>query len=648
MEICQKCGDKGYSDCLIYCSQCKVTVEHLYCLDNLPDGDRGVSVIWSCEQCAPKASSALNSLSSHPVRRSKRLRFRKRKKSRKRNNTINFSKVETDVQNCDTATALQSHNLCLKGDTQMNEDMPDPAEVTTDHLQCKGNYRQHLSEDNREGAKMSKKQRRKLILDDEEISEVDSGSAEDGNSLIASDVRDAPFGLSSHKSSHFALPAEITTYPLPYNGSYHQHFSDDNHEGANKSKKQRRKLILEDEEISEEDTGSAEDGNSPVALDVRNAPFGISNHMPGPESGYYGPAQPVIDSVWRGCFNICNEKSRKEVGVVAHLSNKACLKVLEGANALPTFIGVKMLPRPDAWPPSFSRSPPTDENIGLYFFPESKSDKALFDGILYEIIDRDLALKCVTDNADLLIFSSLQLPPLYQRFRGDYYLWGVFRRKQVSHPPQPAEHLLIRDSGIECAITAMPSMSADDFGSQKGRGSIKTWSQWSPLSSCGSDLPHSPLHQKAISSGFSLFDCTDIVEKSVDNEHDLEKQLAYAYEKEEEQHAYEEKEKLHEYEKGEAKIKDCDVVLLHSGGPWLDSSEVSKEIGGPCLELFPLEMEDIAVVSKAGSSIEVDLELALGRSGREDSKSRSPGCMQLIDKSCTLGLNNGTFQEFLL
>ncbi|XP_043698086.1 uncharacterized protein LOC122648866 isoform X2 [Telopea speciosissima] len=557
-EICQKCGDKGYLDCLIYCSQCKVAVEHLYCLDNRPDRD--VYVTWLCEQCAPRSSSPLNRLSLHPVRRSKRLRIRKRKKIWKRKDVLNFSKTETNVQNCDS-TALQSHNLCLKGDTQMNEDMPDPSGVTTDPLPCKGNY--------------------------------------------------------------------------------DQHFSDGNHEGAKESKKLGRKLILDDEEISEEDTGSAEDRNSPVAPDVRNAPFGISSHKPSPEHGYYGPAQPVIDPVWRGCFSMCNEKSRKEVGVVAHLSNKACFKVLEGTNALPVFLGLEMLPRPYAWPKSFSRMSPTDDNIGLYFFPESKRDKAVFNWLLYEIIDRDLALKFVTDNAELLIFSSLQLPPLFQRFHGECYLWGVFRGKQVSHPPQPAEHLLIRDSGIECDL---PSMTADDFGSQKGRCPSKTWSQWSPLSpfsSYGSGSPHSPLHQKAKPSGFSVFACPDIIEKAVDNEQDLEKQNAY--EKVEERHAYE---KQHEYEEGEVKMKDCDVVLLHSGGPWLDSLDASKEnIGfeGSCLELFPLEMEDIAVVSKARGSSDVDLELALGRSGWEDSKSRSPGCKQLISKCCTLGLSNTAF-----
>lgn len=43
-------------------------------------------------------------------------------------------------------------------------------------------------------------------------------------------------------------------------------------------------------------------------------------------------------------------------------------------------LSVEMLPRAGAWPKSFQTSPPTDDNIGLYFFPESErySDLMLF------------------------------------------------------------------------------------------------------------------------------------------------------------------------------------------------------------------------------------------------------------------------------
>ncbi|KAJ4966434.1 hypothetical protein NE237_018283 [Protea cynaroides] len=610
-EICQKCGVRGFAELLIYCSQCKVSVEHRYCLDNLPGRDV-VDVTWSCDQCAPRAASSCSRCSLHPIRSSTRLRIKKRKKA------INFSKAVTNVQNSDTTTALQSHELCFKGDMQMDEDIADPDEARTNPLP----YNHQYSSDNHEGAKKSIKQRRKLILDDEGSLDEDTESALQSHELC--------FKGDMQMDEDIGVPEEATSNPLPCNHQY----SSDNHEGAKKSKKQRRKLILDDEGSLDEDSESAKDRNSLVAPDVKNASFGLSSHGPSPECGCYGPAQPIIDPVWRGCFNICNEKSGEVVGIVSHLSNKACLKVFEGAKALPVLLGVERLPRPDVWPKSFCRIPPTDDSIGLYFFPERKSEEAGFNGLLYEIIDQDLALKAITDNAELLIFSSLQLPPQFHRFHGKYYLWGVFRGKQVSHPPQPADHLLIQDSSIECV---MPSMLADDFGSRKGRGCVKTWKQWSPLGplsmsgSYSSDSQHSPLHQKSMPSLFSAIACPDIFEISGGNEQDLEKQ--HAYEKEEEQQ---------EYGNGEVKLK----VLLHNGGPWLDSSNAKEEnigILGPCLELFPLKRGDIAVVSKVGSSSEVVLELALGQSGREGSKSRSPKCKKLIGKSCILGLNNALF-----
>ncbi|XP_042475975.1 uncharacterized protein LOC122057774 isoform X2 [Macadamia integrifolia] len=389
-EICEKCGDKGYSELLIYCSRCKVSCEHRYCLDKLPERDV-LEVLWSCEQCEPRKSSSFNRLGLRPSRTSECLTNRKRKK------TTDSSKDEIHVRNYDTT--LQSHEVCFKGDTQMNDNVPDPAEVATDSFPCKENYIQRYS---------------------------------NGNS-----------------------------------------------EESMKSKKRRRKSILHDEGSSDEDTESAKDRNSPVTPDIRNAPFDLSSHEISPGYRCYGPAQPIIDPVWRGCFSICNEKSGKVVGTVAHLSNKACSKVFEGANALPVLLGVEMLPRLNAWPKSFRISLPTDDNIGLYFFPGSRRDEAVFDGLLHEIIDRDLTLKFVTDNAELLIFSSLHLPPLFHRFHGKYYLWGVFRGKQVSHPPKPFDHLLIKESSIKCD---MPSISAGNFGSQKGREPIKTWSQRSPLS----------------------------------------------------------------------------------------------------------------------------------------------------------------------
>ncbi|EYU23826.1 hypothetical protein MIMGU_mgv1a009890mg [Erythranthe guttata] len=43
-------------------------------------------------------------------------------------------------------------------------------------------------------------------------------------------------------------------------------------------------------------------------------------------------------------------------------------------------------------------------------------------------------MRAIVQNAELLIFASTELPMLYWRFQGKYYLWGVFRAKQNRAP----------------------------------------------------------------------------------------------------------------------------------------------------------------------------------------------------------------------
>ncbi|RZC67546.1 hypothetical protein C5167_011236 [Papaver somniferum] len=52
VEVCQKCGVTGYANLLIYCDVCRVSAEHLYCLDRVSEVTQEV-VEWSCEQCVP-------------------------------------------------------------------------------------------------------------------------------------------------------------------------------------------------------------------------------------------------------------------------------------------------------------------------------------------------------------------------------------------------------------------------------------------------------------------------------------------------------------------------------------------------------------------------------------------------------------------
>ncbi|KAJ7956992.1 Zinc finger, FYVE/PHD-type [Quillaja saponaria] len=117
-------------------------------------------------------------------------------------------------------------------------------------------------------------------------------------------------------------------------------------------------------------------------------------------------------------------------GIVAHLSSKACSKVHDAISAFQQVLNVEMLSRPDVWPKSFQMSPPIDDSIALYFFPEYERDEKVYDRVVSDIIELDLALKADLDCVELLIISSCELPPEHWRICRKYYLWGVFRQKR--------------------------------------------------------------------------------------------------------------------------------------------------------------------------------------------------------------------------
>ncbi|XP_069153254.1 uncharacterized protein [Solanum lycopersicum] len=143
-------------------------------------------------------------------------------------------------------------------------------------------------------------------------------------------------------------------------------------------------------------------------------------------------ALPLVDFIWRGSFNILNKEYETFDGLLAHLSVKACQKVYEEASLFPALLQLEMLPKSDVWPKSFTISEPTDDNIALYFFPSDTRCEKEFDQLVEQMIGEELALRATVTNAELLVFTSTELPLLYWRFQGKYYLWGVFKAKRDS------------------------------------------------------------------------------------------------------------------------------------------------------------------------------------------------------------------------
>ncbi|CAL5098176.1 unnamed protein product [Urochloa decumbens] len=139
-------------------------------------------------------------------------------------------------------------------------------------------------------------------------------------------------------------------------------------------------------------------------------------------------SQPLDDPVWSGLFTIDTDMLMLD----AHLSTKACQRVKEQSTFLQSVVEVKKLPRSQAWPKSWKSFGPTDNNIGLFFFPHDFRQNEVYNRLVNNIIKSDGALKATVGMAELLIFPSSLLPEEYHSlvFQGNHYLWGVFRRRK--------------------------------------------------------------------------------------------------------------------------------------------------------------------------------------------------------------------------
>ncbi|KAL6010598.1 hypothetical protein ACLOJK_001033 [Asimina triloba] len=221
-----------------------------------------------------------------------------------------------------------------------------------------------------------------------------------------------------------------------------------------KRKRRRRLIIYESEEEIDDDLTSSDTSKEG---DVRGNP---SMCDMSPEL----KARPTIEPIWRGWFEICGHNYGMLLG---HLSSKACLRVYEGAKLLEHVTRVEMLPRTDAWPKTFERSPPSSDSIGLYFFPENLCDEKMFDKLMNEINSQDLVLKVILDEVELLIFSS-RLLPQSTRFCGKYYLWGAFRARKK---PAISDHQSMGDDHRRIPNPKASSVWEEEI---KGQGCGKT------------------------------------------------------------------------------------------------------------------------------------------------------------------------------
>ncbi|KAK9270321.1 hypothetical protein L1049_025899 [Liquidambar formosana] len=117
VTVCQKCGDYGFYEALIFCVKCQVIAEHLYCSDELPE-TFNEHVGWACEFCVPRAAkqTTLDKHSPTLFRKSDQICLRSVPTAHsgitlKKLNNITGSNANTEVRGRESSPSLQPRDV---------------------------------------------------------------------------------------------------------------------------------------------------------------------------------------------------------------------------------------------------------------------------------------------------------------------------------------------------------------------------------------------------------------------------------------------------------------------------------------------------------------------------------------------------------
>ncbi|KAL3513829.1 hypothetical protein ACH5RR_026546 [Cinchona calisaya] len=439
VRVCQQCGDKGFSNAFIHCVKCLNYVVHRYCLDELPK-TFDESVYWVCDNCGVDMSKELTSLKSTSNQfegrdhmgsndvdgqltvvggRSPRLKWMRKsvsllgQEAGRRLETSPYSEPE------DAELAISSSlstGFKKKDASCLSTKVKDQLLVIEASTELKITERSNSA---RSSAKDVEGQQIVVACKGQKRSVLQHRVSPSKQAQDAELAINSPLSTELKKKSNCYLykPGDANTKLVEKSNGEQELSSLENF------KKKRMEVKSSSTNLSEHCSKEFSEA-SQLALDHLENNSTVDNRE---------QAEPFIEPIWRGDFIIQSKDYEGfDDGLVAHLSSKACRKVYEEAMLLPSSLDLEMLAKLDCWPKSFQKSRPSDDDIALYFFPLNKRSEGLFDHLVEEMIDQGLALKAIVKNAELLIFASNELPLNLWRFKGKYYLWGVFRGKRAS------------------------------------------------------------------------------------------------------------------------------------------------------------------------------------------------------------------------
>ncbi|XP_010530238.1 PREDICTED: uncharacterized protein LOC104806851 [Tarenaya hassleriana] len=385
VTVCLVCGDRGYEEALIYCDSCEVYAVHRYCLERIPR-DFKQYITWFCPDCD--------------------------------RSEIGSEKVEID-QTGKLGSILKK--IEQKKDPRLAE-------------KNKKNRRLARVEDHtlKRGTNVEP-----MAVRSSSIHETPKDSGREGS--LGSGRHQELYGLKRNEASGLAagITSRMAGHDSSANNRQRKSTTGSSREGFGSSTtrtpigaitgQSSRQLRGDNRQLTSRETSCKEAESHTPPLSEGLAVISSNTTEPNRDVR----VQPIIEPVWRGSLS-ANLGTFGSVILVAHLSSIACLKVHDAAKSLPRCLCAEIFPRLDIWPQSFLRSGgPTDESIGLFFFPSGPSDEKVFYALVDEIIEKDLAMRIVLDNAELILFSSYMLPMQSWRFQSKFFLWGAFRGKQA-------------------------------------------------------------------------------------------------------------------------------------------------------------------------------------------------------------------------
>ncbi|KAI3762686.1 hypothetical protein L1987_53126 [Smallanthus sonchifolius] len=146
-----------------------------------------------------------------------------------------------------------------------------------------------------------------------------------------------------------------------------------------------------------------------------------------PVSEMRDPFIPSLNYYWKGWLYIPNGSRKFNGAFKAHPPSRTNCKVYETVKKMPETIHFELVPDHEIRMEIF---PADRDDIGLYFIPifERSED---YRSIIDFISSQNLVMKGYVDGVELLVLSSRVLPSHCQEFQGNYFLWGVFRRRKT-------------------------------------------------------------------------------------------------------------------------------------------------------------------------------------------------------------------------